>query len=94
MRFEWDEHKNRANIRKHGIDFRDAVYAFVDPHALNIPDDEHSEEEERWLLLGMDADHRLLLVVHTDRSHGAIRISSARGATRRERGAYQERLKP
>lgn len=48
MRFEWDEHKNRANIRKHGIDFRDAAYAFADPRALNIPGDEHSEEEERW----------------------------------------------
>ncbi len=93
MRFEWDETKNRANIRKHGVDFRDAVYAFADPHALNIPDDEHSEGEERWVLLGLGADHRLLLVVHTDRSHGAIRLISARAATRNERTAYQARLR-
>lgn len=93
MRFEWDEDKNRGNIRKHGVDFRDAVYAFADPHALNIPDDEHSEGEERWVLLGMSAGHRLLLVVHTDRSHNRIRVISARPATRQERAAYQTRLK-
>lgn len=92
MRFEWDENKNRANIRRHGVDFRDAVYAFADPHALNLPDDEHSEGEERWVLLGMIPDGRLLLVVHSDRSHGAIRVISARRATRNERTAYQARL--
>lgn len=93
MRFEWDEKKNRANIHKHGVDFRDAVYAFSDPYALSIPDDEHSEGEERWVLLGTIPDNRLLLVVHTDRSLGAIRIISARTATRNERSAYQARLK-
>lgn len=93
MRFEWDKNKNRENMRKHGIDFRDAVYAFADPHALNIPDHDHSEDEERWVLLGMSADDRLLLVVHTDRNHGAIRVISARAASRNERAAYQARLK-
>ena len=92
MRFEWDESKNRANMRKHGVDFRDAAYAFADPYALNIPDDEHSEAEERWVLLGMDASQRLLLVVHTDRSQNTIRLISARAATRQERAAYQARL--
>jgi hypothetical protein len=47
MRFEWDENKNRANMRKHGIDFREAVYVFSDPHALSVPDDDHSDDEER-----------------------------------------------
>lgn len=52
MRFEWDERKNQKNIAKHGIDFRQAIYVFSDPFALSIPDDEHSEDEERWVLLG------------------------------------------
>jgi uncharacterized protein len=53
MKFEWDENKNQINIRKHGIDFHDDAYVFSDPFALNLPDDEHSEMEERWLLLGI-----------------------------------------
>lgn len=93
MRFEWDEKKNIGNIRKHRIDFRDAVYAFADPHALNIPDDYHSEDEERWVLLGMTTKHKLLVVVHTDRSHNTIRVISARPATRQEQAVYQARLK-
>lgn len=64
-----------------------------DPHALNIPDDDHSEGEERWVLLGVTQDGRLLLIVHTDLSPGAIRVISARTATRNERAAYQARLK-
>lgn len=52
MKFTWDENKNQLNIRKHGIDFSDAAYVFADPFALSIPDDEHSETEDRWLLLG------------------------------------------
>ncbi len=52
MKFEWDENKNQINIRKHGVDFCPAVYVFADPYALSIPDDEHSENEKRWLLLG------------------------------------------
>ncbi|WP_295392740.1 BrnT family toxin [uncultured Thiodictyon sp.] len=93
MHFQWDEHKNRTNLRKHGVDFRDAVYAFADPHALNIPDDDHSQGEERWVLLGVATDHQLLLVVHTDCTAGEIRLISARRATRQERATYQARLK-
>jgi len=93
MRFEWDERKNRANLCKHGVDFRDAVYAFADPYALDIPDEEHSEDEERWVLLGRGADANLLVVVHTDRRHGAIRLISARLATRKERAVYEKRLR-
>ena len=48
MNFEWDENKNQANIKKHGVDFRDACYVFADQFALNMPDDEHSDDEERW----------------------------------------------
>jgi hypothetical protein len=92
MRFEWDERKNRANIRKHGVDFEQAAYAFSDPFALNMPDDEHSESEDRWVLLGMVGPDNLLVVVHTERTAGTIRIISARRATRRERGSYESRL--
>ena len=65
MNFEWDENKNQANIKKHGVDFRDACYVFADQFALNMPDDEHSDDEERWLLLGASPNGKILLVVHT-----------------------------
>lgn len=59
---------NQANIRKHGIDFRQAAYVFSDPFALSIPDDEHSENEECWLLLGKSLSEQILLVVHAIRT--------------------------
>jgi len=93
MKFEWDENKNRANIQKHGIDFRDAVYVFADHLALNIPDD-YAEDEERWLLLGMNLKEQVLLVVHTFRGEDTIRIISARKATHREKATYLQRAKP
>jgi uncharacterized protein len=92
MRFEWDEDKNRLNIQKHGIDFTDATYVFSDPFALSIPDDEHSESEDRWLLLGKNLNERLLLVVHTYRYDEVIRIISARKATATETATYVKRL--
>lgn len=93
MRFEWDDNKNLANNRKHGIDFRDAVYVFSDPYALNIPDDEHSDEEERWVLLGKDLREMVLVVIHTDRESDVIRLISARKATRNEQAIYRSRFK-
>jgi len=91
MRFEWDETKNQANIRKHGIDFRQAAYVFSDPFALSIPDDEYSENEERWLLLGKSLSEQILLVVHTIRHDDAIRLISARKATNSEKTTYLKR---
>ncbi len=91
MRFEWDEAKNQANIRKHGIDFRQAAYVFSDPFALSIPDDDHSEMEERWLLLGKNLSNQVLLVVHTFRYDDVIRIISARKATATETATYVKR---
>lgn len=91
MKFEWDETKNQVNIRKHGIDFRQAVYVFSDPLALSIPDEEHSENEERWLLLGKSLSEQVLLVVHTIRYDDAIRIISARKATSNEKTTYLKR---
>lgn len=93
MKFEWDESKNQSNIRKHGVDFRQAVYVFADPFALSIPDDEHSEDEERWLLLGKNLNEQILLVVHTFRYDEVIRIISARKATQNEKATYTRRAK-
>lgn len=93
MRFEWDEAKNQANIRKHGIDFREAAYVFSDPHALSIPDDEHSDDEERWVLLGRNRNEKILLVVHTFRQGDSIRLISARKATPAEQATYLKRAR-
>ena len=93
MRFEWDEAKNQANIRKHGVDFRDAAYVFSDPFALNISDDEHSDDEERWILLGRNRNEKILLLVHTFRQGDSIRLISARKATPTEQAAYLQRTR-
>ena len=85
--YEWDEAKNRSNLRKHGVDFADAVLALEDEHALTIPDDE-SDAEERFVTLGVDGLERLLVVAYTWREEN-IRVISARKATRRERTAYE-----
>lgn len=92
MQFEWDEHKNKLNIQKHGIDFRDAVYVFSDHLALSIPDDS-AAAEERWLILGMNLKEQILLVVHTFRCDDVIRIISARKATSKEKSTYLQRAK-
>ena len=92
MKFEWDENKNQLNSCKHGIRFEEAVYVFSDQFALSIPDDEHSEGEERWLLLGKNLNERLLLVVHTLRRNDVIRIIFARKATANEAKTYMKRI--
>ncbi len=94
MKFEWDPKKEEINIQKHGITFEQALYVFADPYALNRYDDEHSEEEERWLLLGKSMDEVLLVVVHTFKDQDGIelvRIISARKASKNESKAYQRR---
>ena len=95
IRFEWDPAKARANLRKHGISFEEAESAFYDDHALVEDDPEHSErEEERFLLLGLSAALRVLVVVHCYReSDSVIRLISARRATRTERAQYDARWK-
>ena len=90
--FEWDPRKAALNLRKHGIGFEQAATIFVDRRAISIPDDEHSEEEDRWVTIGMDADGRLLVAVHTfdelDASRCRVRLISARKATKREGTQY------
>ena len=87
MEFEWNPLKALENQEKHGVGFEDAVTAFTDPHGLRIPDPDHSFEEERFLLLGMTWDMRILVVSHCYRGGSdSIRIITARTATSRERG--------
>lgn len=81
--FEWDSLKEAANRKKHGISFFDAVYAFCDGYRVMLFDEEHSEEEDRFLLIGSIRHSKIALVVFTDR-HGKCRIISARLATRTE----------
>ena len=82
MRFEWDPEKARRNVAKHGVSFEEAATAFGDPLSLTILDPDHSEEEDRFILLGQTYAGRLVVVVHTDRGEN-IRVISARLATRR-----------
>jgi uncharacterized DUF497 family protein len=91
LRFAWDARKNASNLRKHGVGF-EARTAFYDERALVIDDPEHSEDEARFVLLGLSSTLRLLVVCHCVReSHGEIRITSARKADTRERDDYEER---
>ncbi len=92
LRFEWDENKNRTNIRKHGIDFRAAIPVFDDPFVL-LEQDRDVEGEQRWTAMGWGESTLLLLVAHAVRSGFGtiiIRIISARAATRGERKQYEE----
>lgn len=92
LRFEWDEGKARANLKKHGVSFDEARTVFFDEDALMRPDDEHSDEEDRFVLLGLSGTLRLVLVCHCYREDDSvIRIISARKASRSERRQYDNR---
>jgi uncharacterized protein len=92
LHVEWDERKNAENQRKHGVSFEEAQTAFLDDHALLIDDPDHSAEEDRFILLGVSAALRLLVVCHCHRESSAVvRIISARKATGTEREAYRQR---
>jgi uncharacterized DUF497 family protein len=89
LRFEWDERKALANKKKHGVSFEEARSVFFDERARLIDDPEHSEDEERFILMGLSSSLRLLLVCHCYRSEAnIIRIISARKATARESKSY------
>jgi len=91
--FQWDDNKNKANIEKHGISFEEAASVFQDEGALVIADDEHSESEERFILIGFSFKANLLVVCHCYREKDSIiRIISARKADKKERQKYIERL--
>ena len=88
--FEWDPKKAEANLSKHGVSFAEAVTAFGDPLSMNMADPDHSEGEERFIVLGMSDRYRLLVVSYTERPP-RTRIISARLATRNERRQYEEK---
>ena len=87
MEFEWDDAKAAANRRKHGVSFEEASAVFADPKVVIVYDEEHSTDEERWIALGISDRGQLLVVSHTYRG-GAIRIISARRATKAEARHY------
>jgi uncharacterized DUF497 family protein len=94
MKFEWDTEKERINIQKHGVSFEQASYVFSDPYALNKYDEEHSQNEDRWLLLGKSLNEVVLVVAHTFRNNDGIefvRVINARKATKHEQQTYQNR---
>ena len=89
MRFEWDERKAAANLRKHKVSFTEAVSVFYDPLSATGDDPDHSIDERRFVTFGISASGRLLAVSHSDRDD-AIRIISARPVTPVERSIYED----
>jgi uncharacterized DUF497 family protein len=89
MRFEWDPRKAASNLAKHGVSFEEAASVFNDPLAYTFTDPDHSVGEERMLTFGLSSAGRLLAVITTERGN-ALRILSARKATRHERGTYEQ----
>ena len=90
--FEWDPNKAKENIETHGISFDEASTVFGDTLSLAIYDPLHSEEEDRFILIGNSHRNRLLVIVHTERAEN-IRIISAKKATKKERKQYEENAK-
>jgi len=91
LRFEWDPAKDRANRRKHGVSFDQARTAFLDEHGRIMHDLDHSDDEDRFVLLAFSSALRLLVVCHCYRTgEDIIRIISARKATRKERATYAQ----
>ena len=89
VRFEWDKRKAIANNRKHGVTFNEAASVFADKLSLAFPDIDHSDNEERYLIIGVSMPGRILVVSHVERGD-SIRLISARETTRKERTFYEE----
>ena len=90
MKFEWDPEKNKKNIRKHRVDFREAETVFEDINAIEMYDDKHSHDEDRFAIIGKSTKERELMVCHCYRNDGdVIRLISARRATRGEKELYE-----
>lgn len=93
LRFEWEPRKATANVRKHRVSFAEAKTVFLDDNALLLPDEDHSADEDRFVILGISVRLRVLVVCHCYReSEEVIRIISARKANKLERAQYEERL--
>ena len=89
MEFEWDDEKAEANVKKHGVEFAEGATVFGDPLAITYFDPDHSDDEDRFLTIGMSSENRVLILSHTDRGLNT-RIISARVATRVERKDYED----
>lgn len=89
LSFEWDDKKGRENAKKHGVSFEEAQTVFLDENAVRFYDPEHSQDEDRFILLGMSSRLRVLVVCHCLReSDSVIRIISARKADKQEEKGY------
>jgi len=86
--FEWDDEKAKSNLKKHGIGFEEGATIFNDPKIATISDPDHSEDEERFISIGMSVIRRLLTVIHTYRIE-RIRLISTRKATKAEKKNYE-----
>jgi uncharacterized protein len=93
LAFTWDAAKHERNVTRHGIAFEEAATTWLDPFAIERVDEEHSDDEDRWLRLGLSLRGALLVVWSTERRAGGelvIRIIGARRATRKETKLYEE----
>ncbi|VAW35231.1 hypothetical protein MNBD_CHLOROFLEXI01-4006 [hydrothermal vent metagenome] len=89
MEFEWSRDKVKANLSKHGVSFDEAKTVFEDPLYIDFYDPDHSDDEDRYIIVGRSHQRRLLIVSYTERGN-LIRLISAREATRMEKNAYEE----
>ena len=89
MRFEWDFNKAQLNVSKHGVTFEEATTIFGDPLSLTRSDPDNSQDETRFVTIGVSTNSKTIVVIHTDRSD-ATRIISARLASKRERECYEQ----
>jgi len=89
--FEWDEEKAKDNIQKHKISFEEAKTVFNDPFLLTFPDNEHSDNEQRYINIGTSIKGKVMILIHNERGDN-IRIISCRKATKNERRTYEERV--
>uniref|UniRef100_A0A7V4G6V7 BrnT family toxin n=1 Tax=Desulfobacca acetoxidans TaxID=60893 RepID=A0A7V4G6V7_9BACT len=90
MKYQWDPEKARANVKKHRVEFADAVGVFEDPRAITLEDPD-PEGEQRFVSIGMDFLGRIIVVVYTYRGE-ALRLISARKATKKEVSMYEKRI--
>ena len=88
MEFDWDKNKAETNLSKHEVSFDEARTVFNDPLYIDFYDPDHSDDEDRYIIIGESQQSRLLIVSYTEREH-KIRLISAREATRREREYYE-----
>lgn len=89
MEFEWDTNKAVVNLSRHSISFDEAKTVFQDPFHVIFDDPDHSFQEDRYIAIGQSAQRRLLFISYTERGN-AVRLISARTATRSERGLYEK----